>query len=203
MLQFASWEDVTLCFSHCNIGMDLFMVGINSCHFLKPNDPGFLYCHPPPEPKSAYGSCGDCHCINGDKPCPSDPNEIPLTNVPDDWLKQLKRMEATNPYQMVCNPYNTTDAIQKGTCTNPPQNEAQLNLWETAACGITYDMNSLDADQCPTKYSMKTYDSEELMLEAGAEMTHWGAVRYFIIHYFPISCALNNSHTVCGMFKFI
>ena len=172
------------------------MVGINSCHFLKPNDPGFLYCHPPPEPKSAYGSCGDCHCINGDKPCPSDPNEIPLTNVPDDWLKQLKRMEATNPIQMVCNPYNTTDAIQKGTCTNPPQNEAQLNLWETAACGITYDMNSLDADQCPTKYSMKTYDSEELMLEAGAEMTHWGAVRYFIIHYFPISCALNNSHTV-------
>lgn len=80
-----------------------------SCHFLRPNDPGFLYCHPPPERKPTYGSCGDCHCINRDKPCPSDPKDIPLTNVPDDWLKQLKQMDATNPYEMVCNPYNTTN----------------------------------------------------------------------------------------------
>ena len=44
------------------------------------------------------------------------------------------------------------------------------------ACGLTYDMDSLDVNQCPTKYSMKTYNSEEEMLAAGAEMTHWGAV---------------------------
>ena len=53
----------------------------------------------------------------------------------DDWLKQLQRMEATNPYLMKCNPYNTTGAIQKGTCTEPEQVEYQLDLWETAACG--------------------------------------------------------------------
>ena len=123
------------------------LVGINSCHFLKPNEPGFLYCHPPPEPKAQYGSCGDCHCINGDKPCPSDKAAIPLTSVPDYWIQQLKAMDATNPYQMVCNPYNTTGATKEGFCTSPAQNAAQLDLWETAACGLTYDMGSLDADQ--------------------------------------------------------
>lgn len=151
------------------------MVGVNSCHFLRPIDPGFLYCHPPTEPKPAYGSCGDCHCINGDKPCPTDPKKIPLTNVPDDWLRQLKRMKATNPYEMKCNPYNTTGALQKGTCTEPAQVEEQLELWEVAACGILYDMSSLDENQCPTEYSMTTYNSEQEMLEANAEMTHWGA----------------------------
>ena len=117
------------------LGWIFAMVGVNSCHFLRPNSPGFLYCHPPPEPKAQYGSCGDCHCINGDKPCPTDPKAIPLTSVSDDWLLQLKNLKATNPIQMVCNPYNTSGAIQKGTCTDPPQEEAQLELWETAACG--------------------------------------------------------------------
>jgi len=56
-------------------------------------------------------------------------------------------MDATNPYQMVCNPYNTTGATKEGFCTSPAQNAAQLDLWETAACGLTYDMESLDADQ--------------------------------------------------------
>ena len=70
------------------------MVGINSCEFLSPNSPGFLYCHPPPEPKKQYGSCGDCHCINGDKPCPTDPKEIPLTNVPDEV--------STRAMQLIC-----------------------------------------------------------------------------------------------------
>lgn len=76
---------------------------------------------------------------------------------------------------MVCNPYNTTDAIQKGTCTAPNQVERQLELWEVAACGIKYNMSSLDDDQCPTEYTMKTYDSEEALLADDAQMTHWGA----------------------------
>jgi hypothetical protein len=41
--------------------------------------------------------------------------------------------------------------------------------------GIKYDMSSLDEDQCPTQYSMKTYNSEQELLEDEAEMTHWGA----------------------------
>mmetsp|Transcript_1287 Transcript_1287/g.2237 ORF Transcript_1287/g.2237 Transcript_1287/m.2237 type:complete len:177 (-) Transcript_1287:1604-2134(-) len=115
------------------------MIGLNSCHFLKPKGSGFLYCHPPEATQSPYGSCGDCHCINGEKSCPSDPKEIPLTNVNDDWLRQLKSMEATNPIKMICNPYNTTGAIEKGTCTDPPQDEYQLSLWENAACGRIVD----------------------------------------------------------------
>ena len=132
------------------------MIGLNSCHFLRPTDPGYLYCHPPAKAKEPYGSCGDCHCINGDKPCPSDKKKIPLTNVPDDWLQQLKNMDATNPYEMICNPYNTKNAIKEGLCTGeysfsykllplmfailtdatePKQLEEQLDLWETAACG--------------------------------------------------------------------
>jgi hypothetical protein len=115
------------------------LIGVNSCEFLKPNHPGFLYCHPAPEPAPAYGSCGDCHCINGEQPCPSDPEEIPLTSVDDDWLRQLYAMEATNPYAMICNPYNTTNAIQNGTCTDPPQQAYQLELWEIAVCGKFVD----------------------------------------------------------------
>mmetsp|Transcript_1287 Transcript_1287/g.2236 ORF Transcript_1287/g.2236 Transcript_1287/m.2236 type:complete len:437 (-) Transcript_1287:211-1521(-) len=36
-------------------------------------------------------------------------------------------------------------------------------------------MNTLDENNCPTQYSMNTYDSEQEMLAADAEMTHWGA----------------------------
>jgi hypothetical protein len=64
-------------------------------------------------------------------------------------------MDATNPYEMVRNPYNTTNAIKEGLCTGeysfsyellplmfeiltdviePKQLEEQLDLWETAAC---------------------------------------------------------------------
>ena len=38
-------------------------------------------------------------------------------------------------------------------------------------------MSSLDEEQCPTQYTMKTYDSEAELLADEAEMTHWGAVR--------------------------
>ena len=66
----------------------LSMVAINDCHYLQSN---YVYCHPALEAKSPFGSCGDCHCINLDKPCPTNPEEIPLTDMSDDWLRQLKR----------------------------------------------------------------------------------------------------------------
>ena len=179
---------------------------MNSCEFLSPNGDGYLYCHPPAEPKAQYGSCGDCHCINGDEPCPSDPDEIPLTSVGDDMLRQLKQMDVTEGgYEMICNPYNTTGAIQKGTCTSPAQVEYQLELWETAACGKCGGKSSgicnvsssthallsyhrICRDQVRpeffgrgampyAQYTMKTYDSEAELLADEAEMTHWGAVR--------------------------
>jgi hypothetical protein len=49
-------------------------------------------------------------------------------------------MDATNPYEIVCNPYNTTDAIKKGRCTEQKQIEEQLDLWDTAACGEFFDL---------------------------------------------------------------
>ena len=153
-------------------GFSLSAVG--GCHFLTPN---YLYCHPPPEPELTYGTCGDCHCIldsgDPDQECPSDLKEIPLidSDVNDDWLRQLKDLNVTNPYKMVCNPYNSTDK----KCTDPPQLDRQIDLWETAVCGIQYDMNKLDDDQCPTEYTLQTYDTQEELLQAGAEMTHWGA----------------------------
>ncbi|CAB9526387.1 expressed unknown protein [Seminavis robusta] len=147
----------------------LSFVSVTNCHFLTPD---YLYCHPPPTPDPKFGSCGDCHCINLDKPCPNGPGEVPLTQVPDDWLKQLKAMETTNPYEMKCNPYNTTEYLN---CTDPPLVERQIELWETAVCGHLYDMSALDENQCPTQYEMVTYDSKEAMEAAGAVMTHWGA----------------------------
>ena len=142
-------------------------VALQNCNFVTPTD--YLYCYQPPPAPPKYGTCGDCHCINGENPCPSDPGEIPLVDVPDPWLKQLESMEALNPYKMTCNPYNTTGGFE-GNCTDPPQLEYQLELWETAACGIKYDMSTLDEDQCPTQYTMKTYDTEEELKEDGAYM---------------------------------
>lgn len=144
-------------------------ITITNCHFLTPN---YLYCHPPPEPAQKFGTCGDCHCINGDKPCPADPSQMPLKEVSNDWLKQLQAMDTTNPINMTCNPYNTTNYLN---CSSPPMKEEEVKLWETAVCGHIYDMDSLDDNQCPTQYEMVTYDSKEGMEEAGAAMTHWGA----------------------------
>lgn len=87
------------------------ILAVNNCHFLKSN---YLYCHPPPPKAAPFGTCGDCHCINGDDPCPSDPDEIPLMDMSDDWLKQLKSMTPLNPYTMVCNPYQTNNQVSRG-----------------------------------------------------------------------------------------
>lgn len=81
-------------------------------------------------------------------------------------------MTPLNPYKMVCNPYKDTNGT---SCTDPPQDPDQIELWETAVCGIKYNMDTLDQDNCPTEYTLTTYDSKDLMLKAGAEMTHWGA----------------------------
>ena len=150
------------------------LIALNNCEFLVPQN--YLFCRDAPEAAAKYGTCGDCHCIpNGlDEPCPSDPAGIPLIEVPNDWLKQLEAMEAKNPYKMTCNPYNTTGGFE-GNCTEPPQELYQLELWETAACGLIYDMDSLDDDQCPTQYTLQTFDSEAELKAAGAVMTHWGA----------------------------
>lgn len=61
------------------------IVSLNNCHFLTSH---YLYCHPAPEAAQKFGTCGDCHCINLNETCPT---EVPLTDMSDDWLKQLKR----------------------------------------------------------------------------------------------------------------
>jgi hypothetical protein len=151
---------------------------VTDCHFLIPED--YLYCHPPPPKAKTYGTCGDCHCINLDQPCPDGPGKVPLTTdeIDNDWLGQLKAMKATNPYQMRCNPYNTTGNYLN--CTNPPLKEYQVELWETAVCGHVYDMDSLDENMCPTQYEMVTYDTKEELEAAGAVHTHWGAVSTYL-----------------------
>ena len=134
---------------------------LNSCQFMRVN---FLYCHPTPIPNSTYGTCGDCHCIAGEEECPTDPAMIPPTHFPEDYLQQLELMEPTNPFKMLCNPYNHSGSCGDGhcgECTEPNQNQAQVDLWETAACGHKYNMANLTEDSCPTQYEMITYNSIE------------------------------------------
>lgn len=64
------------------------ILSVNDCHFLSSH---YMYCHPPPEKAATFGTCGDCHCINLNETCPSDPAEIPLMDMSDEWLRQLKR----------------------------------------------------------------------------------------------------------------
>ena len=147
----------------------------NSCDYLTVN---FLYCHQAPPPAPAYGTCGDCHCIAGDDLCPTDPAEIPPTEFSAELLEQLKIQQPTNPFKMLCNPYNHTGScgfMHCGECTDPPQDQAQVDLWETAVCGLKYNMSSLTDDYCPTEYEMITYNSFDEMVADGAQQTHWGA----------------------------
>lgn len=45
---------------------------------------------------------------------PYDKKEILVTNIPEWWLRQLANVDAMNPFEMVCNPYNTTNTIIGG-----------------------------------------------------------------------------------------
>uniref|UniRef100_A0A7R9W9P1 Uncharacterized protein n=1 Tax=Pseudictyota dubia TaxID=2749911 RepID=A0A7R9W9P1_9STRA len=150
----------------------LALTTLNSCHYLNAH---FTYCHPPEAQAAAYGTCGDCHCINLDKPCPSGEANVPRTDYPKNFTAQLNAMKPTNQMQMACNPYNATDKGNRTSCTEPPQDLYQVELWETAVCGIKYDMDKLTQDLCPTEYNMTTYNSSQDMLDDGAIMTHWGA----------------------------
>ena len=98
--------------------------------------------------------------------------------VSNELLRQYKSLNLTNPMEMVCNPYNTTGAQVSASslgCTDPPQNQTLIDLWESAACGVKYNLSSLDDDKCPTEYSLHSYESKKAMLDDGATMTHWGA----------------------------
>ena len=114
-----------------------------------------------------YAFCGDCHCINGDEPCPAG-DQIPQMEFSSEMVGFFQSLEVDNPYEILCDPYGD-DACQ----TTPPQTLTELG--DAAACAVKYDTGSLSSDQCPTRYSLVTYASVEEAQADGATLTHHGA----------------------------
>lgn len=118
-----------------------------------------------------YGTCGFCHCIPDDALCPSfeaDPQQFPWSF---ELIDKLSGLEALNHYELACDPFDDDE----GCALDPPQSYAQLELGNSAVCGIKYVYSSPDESECPTKYRMATYDSAEEAEEDAAQLTHWGA----------------------------
>lgn len=93
-------------------------------------------------------------------------------NISEDILKMFQSLVPTNPFNLTCNPYETQ--YTGIPCeTTPPQNFTELG--DAAVCGVLYDTTTLDANQCPTQYSLETFPDLASAEAAGATMTHWGA----------------------------
>lgn len=142
----------------------------SSCQFLKSD---FTDCDAapeasrPPEPLSTYAFCGECHCINGEAPCPTG-DAVPETSFSPDIIAQFRSLVVTNPYDLMCDPYNETNCT-----TTPPQTLTELGT--EAVCAIKYDTTLLDDNQCPIQYRLETYTSKDTADADGAFLTHWGA----------------------------
>jgi len=133
-----------------------------SCHYMKIE---FTWCS---QPQPLYGTCGDCHCTRGDEPCPTGADK-PTTTFYEESTEQWKELTLTNPYQIDCNPYKNS------TCDTVPPVEL-TELWEDAVCAVKFNTTgNLDDDQCPTEYSLQTYESKEAAEQDGANVTHWGS----------------------------
>lgn len=148
----------------CTFAVALTWTTQRSCHFL--DDVSFIYCPAPDDPENAYGCCGDCYCINGNEECPT---KVPNMNISTDTIAMFQSMTPTNPYNLTCNPF-----YAEYSCgTTPPQNFTDLG--DTAVCGIFYDLGTLDANQCPTQYSLESFPDEASAEANGATLTHYGA----------------------------
>eukprot|EP00980_Cylindrotheca_fusiformis_P030735 scaffold25332_cov186-Cylindrotheca_fusiformis.AAC.2 len=112
-------------------------------------------------------SCGDCFCIAGaNGTCPS---RQPLTNFTDAgddvyWKEQT----VVNPYSLSC------DAFTESNCeTQPAQEQALLDLGDTAACAIHSVDSTTDCKE--GSYTLKSYASREEAEAAGGFVTHMGS----------------------------
>jgi hypothetical protein len=121
-----------------------------------------------PEP---IASCGDCHCIVEEgASCPA---TVPQTNFTEAEIDAWASQEASNPYKLSCNPYDS------GSCeTNPPQDESLLDLAEEAVCAVHFE-NDLASDNVTqicegSSYRLATYPSFEDAQVAGGFVTHTG-----------------------------
>lgn len=85
-----------------------------------------------------------------------------------EYVVFLQSLEVTNPFELSCDPYDDTNCE-----TTPPQNLTELG--DEAACGVQYDMTSLNDNQCPTEYSLMSYESVAAAEADGARVTHHGA----------------------------
>jgi len=124
------------------------------------------------EGQEDYASCGDCHCIvTGDEACPTG-DHVPQMIFSDDLVGFLQSLEATNPYNLSCNPY------QDDLCDTVPPQSNLTALGDDAACGIVYETEGLPSDidnQCPTRYNLVSYTSVGELDDDGAVLTHYGA----------------------------
>jgi len=157
------------------LALILAFIAANSCYYLESN---FVYCKEPDTPELPYAFCGDCHCIQDDfrEECPALPPAVVdferLTS--ESTLNQYKALGLTNPYSLLCNPYNTTNCT-----TTPPQ--LYTDLGTAAVCAYKYETSD-PRTECTELYSMETYESKEAMLQADADdpstttvLTHWGS----------------------------
>ena len=114
-----------------------------------------------------YAYCGDCFCINGDADCPTG-DQVPQMEFSEEYVAFLQSLQVTNPYDLNCNPY------EDAACETTPTQEL-TDLGDEAACGVKYDMTSLNDDQCPTEYSLVSFESADKAEADGATVTHHGA----------------------------
>lgn len=121
----------------------------------------------PNSTKDEYAYCGDCHCINGNEPCPELATEQDFNS---EFVTSLKLLNLTNPHTLSCNPYEDEN------CTTTPA-QILTKLGDEAVCAIKYEQDSDDLNglQCPVAYTLVTYASRQEAEADGAYLTHWGA----------------------------
>lgn len=114
-----------------------------------------------------YPTCGDCWCIpdnDGLGKCPSD--WIPQTAFSASIINNYKLQNPSNIYTLSCNPYKES-ACQ----TSPPQ---EISTTNDTVCAFVYPQTSNGSTSC-IDYHMKTFQSTQSALDAGAVLTHAGS----------------------------
>jgi hypothetical protein len=113
-------------------------------------------------------SCGDCFCIPDEgESCPL---KEPRTNFTSSEIIRWKRQKIVNPYELKCDPFT------ERTCkTTPEQDEALVNLGNTAVCAIHTAEENNNTSSCESaSFRLKTYASQAEAEAAGGFVTHVG-----------------------------
>lgn len=116
--------------------------------------------------ENGFAVCGDCHCTNGDDPCPTG-DQVPQMEYSSEFVLYLRSLQLTNPFELSCDPY------EDETCDTVPPLSDLTALGDAAACGVVYE--AVPEGQCPVRYSLQSFASVAELESAGAVLTHHGA----------------------------